>query len=83
MSLPSETVRTMESIYEDFQTFLSRADFSQAKECIKHMSDYSETTAKSMKKELDQKNILDIVLRLSLVSFVTAILLAIYLWRTA
>jgi len=83
MSLPAETQRTMESIYEDFQTFLSRADFSQAKECIKHMSDYSETAAKSMKKEFDQKNLLDLCLRIAIVNVIGFALIAVYLWRTA
>lgn len=83
MSLPSETVRTMESIYEDFQTFLSRADFSQAKECIKHMSDYSLYEAKRMEKEYNRANFTDLALRVFVVTVIVGALLVIYLWRTA
>lgn len=83
MSLPAETQRTMESIYEDFQTFLSRADFSQAKECIKHMSDYSAHETRRMKEEYNRANFTDLALRILVITVIVGVLLAVYLWRTA
>lgn len=83
MSLPAETQRTIEAIYDDFQYFISRADFSQAKECIKHMSDYSPIEAKRMEKEYNRANFTDLALRVLAVTVIVSALLAIYLWRTA
>lgn len=52
MSLPHETLATMESAYDDFLGFLSEKKWEKAEEVIVNMVDYSLSVTREMREEL-------------------------------